>query len=312
MLLVPGLTPGKGHEAVDRLILPGGKGINVARTAHALGSAVLATGLVAGSCGQWICALLEQAGISHCLFRLPRGESRISTILVDPERGHTTVLHDADPTVEAGMWPEIRRHINHAVQKYTWVALCGSCPPGLPSSVYADLCQDLQARGQRVCLDARGVWLSDALRARPYLIKCNQSEAAQALNCTIETPVQARNAAQQWIAQGIEHIVITLGAQGAVAIERASAWYITAPQVKALSPVGSGDAVMAGLIVALQRGEALPTATRYGVALGTANALTLGSGCYDPETVSELHRRTEIVAMDSAPPLDSAHAMRQD
>jgi tagatose 6-phosphate kinase len=294
------------------MMLPGGKGINVARTAHALGGVVLATGLVAGSCGQWICALLEQAGISHSLFHLPRGESRISTILVDPERGLTTVLHDADPIVQVGMWPEIRRHINQAVQEYPWVALCGSCPPGLPGSVYADLCQDLQTRGQRVCLDTRGVWLTDALRAQPYLVKCNQSEAAQALNCTIETPVQARNAARQWIARGIECVVITLGAQGAIAAERTSAWYVAAPQVKALSPVGSGDTVMAGLIAALQRGEALPAATRYGVALGTANALTLGSACYDPETVPELHRRTEIIPMDSVPHPDSGQAMRSD
>ena len=271
----------------------------------------MTTGLVAGLCGQWICALLAQAGIPERFVRLPHGESRTSTILIDPEQNHTTIVHDAGPSVPAGMWSDIRRHVRNAVQGYSWVALCGSCPLGLPARVYADLCHDLQARHQRVCLDARDQWLIHALSAKPYLVKCNQHEAARALGRPVETPEQAHNAARQWIDLGIEHVVITLGARGAVAIARENAWHITAPHIKALSPVGSGDAMMAGLIVALNRGESLPAAARYGVALGSANTTVLGSACCDLAAIPALLEDTEITRMDRAARQGNRHAALQ-
>jgi tagatose 6-phosphate kinase len=296
VLLVPDLQPGESQDAIDDITLPGGKGLNVARTAHALGSQVMATGLVAGSCGQWICALLEQMGISERFVRLPHGESRTSIILVDPQQRQTTVVHDRGPTVPNGMWPEIRNHIAESVGGYPWVALCGSCPSGLPDTVYADLCRDLQARGQRTCVDARDQWLVHAQRARPFLVKCNQHEAARVLNAPVETPEQACHGARQWIAAGTRHVVITLGQAGAIAAQEGHAWHITAPQVQALCPVGSGDAMMAGLIVALGRGAPLPDATQYGVAMGAANTLKLGSACCDLDAMPALLVQTKIKA----------------
>lgn len=297
VLLVPNLQPGESQDAVDDVTLPSGKGLNVARAAHALGHRVLATGLVAGSCGQWICALLEQTGIADRFVRLSQGESRTSTILVDPQRGHTTVVHDRGPTVPHDMWPQIRHHIAEAVRPYRWVALCGSCPVGLPDTVYADLCRDLQVHGQRACIDARDQWLVPALHAGPYLVKCNQHEAARILEAPIETPEHACQAARQWVAMGVQHVVITLGQAGAVAAQAEDAWYITAPHVRALSPVGSGDAMMAGLVVALSRGEALPAATRYGVAIGAANTLRLGSACCDLDALPSLLAQTKIMSV---------------
>lgn len=278
------------------MTLPSGKGLNVARAAHALGCQVMATGLVAGSCGQWICALLERAGIPERFLYLPHGESRTSTILVDPQRGQTTVVHDRGPAVPHDMWPQIRHHIVDAVRAYRWVALCGSCPEGLPDDVYAHLCHDLRVHDHRVCIDARDQWLIPALDVQPFLVKCNQHEAARILDVPVDTPEQACHGARRWLDKGIQHVVITLGAEGAIAAQAGHMWHVTAPRIQALSPVGSGDAMMAGLVVALSRGESLLDATRYGVAIGAANALKLGSACLDTQTVDALLAKTKIKA----------------
>ena len=308
-MLVPGLHAGQSRDAVEQLILPSGKGLNVARTAHALGSAVLTTGLVAGSCGRWICALLHQAHIPERFFWFAEGESRTATILVDPERGQTTVVHDAGPNVPAELWPQVRGHVRDAVSGYRWVALCGSCPAGLPHSAYADLCADLRSRGQHACLDARDACLASALDARPYLVKCNQHEAAQVQGRPIETPAQAVEAAQRWVSRGIRQVVITLGSDGAVAASAAGAWHVTAPGIDPLSPIGSGDAMMAGLVLALAQGQALAEATRFAVAVGTANALRLGSGCCDLDALPALLGDTRV--KQAAHP-SSGHAAAQD
>jgi len=294
VLLVPGLTLGQIHSVERVITLASGKGLNVARTAHTLGAALMTTGLVAGQCGQWICAALAQEGIPGEFVTLPCGESRISTILVEPGCRQTTVVNDLGPVVAAELWPELCTKLIRVIRGYPWVALCGSGLPGLPDTVYTDLCVALQSRGQRVCLDTRAPWLTEALAARPYLVKCNQHEVAQVLGRGVDTPQEARDAAREWVAMGVERVVITLGSQGAVAVQEAGAWYVQAARVRALSPIGSGDAMMAGVILALQKGQTLPEAVRYGVALGTANTLAPGSGRCDWDAVDELMDRTLI------------------
>lgn len=52
--------------------------------------------------------------------------------------------------------------------------------------------------------------------------------------------------------------------------------------------------MMAALMVGLARGDPLPQALRYGVVIGTANTLRLGSGCCDWNAVPALLRNTEV------------------
>jgi tagatose 6-phosphate kinase len=254
----------------------------------------MATGLVAGQCGQWILDCLQEHKIPNQFITLPHGESRVSTIVVDPVLATTTVIHSHSPKVQASRWPELCCNLVKIVQAYPWIALGGSSLPGLPITVYADLCRRMQEQNQRVCLDTRGEWLRAALSARPYLLKCNQFEAAQILNHPIDIPNDVRQAIKPWLDSGLERIVITLGSHGAVAAEMDEMWFIQAPHVNALCPIGSGDAMMAGIIAALAQGDSLPVATRYGVAVGTANTLVLGSGCCDLDVLPDLVDRTHI------------------
>jgi sugar/nucleoside kinase (ribokinase family) len=72
---------------------------------------------------------------------------------------------------------------------------------------------------------------------------------------------------------------------------------VQAPVVDVVCPIGSGDATMAGLIVALDQGGSWPEAVRYGAAVGAANALVPGSGYLDTQALPELLSRTPIQAM---------------
>jgi 1-phosphofructokinase family hexose kinase len=296
VLVASGLSLGEICSVDTVITQAGGKGLNVARTARALGADVVATGLVAGQCGHWICACLNKAGIPNRFIHLAQGESRISTIIVDPVSEQITVINDLGPQVQADSWPELCRALVKTVKGYPWVALGGSSLPGLPDTVYAELCRDIQAQGQRVCLDTRGEWLHQALIAHthPYLLKCNQFEAAQMLGRSIDTPDDARQAIRQWLDLGLDRIVVTLGSQGAVAAEQGQTCFVQAPQVKSLCPIGSGDAMMAGMIASLERGDPLSVATQFGVAVGAANTLALGPGHCDLGIISELISRTHI------------------
>ena len=51
-----------------------------------------------------------------------------------------------------------------------------------------------------------------------------------------------------------------------------------AHQVNALNPIGSGDALTAGIVRGLQLGESLVDSIKLGMECGAANALSLTSG----------------------------------
>jgi len=291
---IPGFYAGEIWVSGRVTLLAGGKGLNTARAAAALGARVSAAALVAGRCGAWIADLLEREGLPARLFPLPEGESRISTILVDPESRQTTVVNDLGPTAPPGAWEILRPRIVEAVSGAPWVVLAGAGLPGLPDRVYADLCADLLGRGQRVCLDARDRWLAAALDARPTIVKCNQHEAARLLGMPADTPEQAAHAARGWIERGIPRVVITLGKEGAVAAHAAGAWHAAAPQVEALYPIGSGDSASAGIVVALGQGRPLVEALRLGVAAGAANTLRPGSGRLAADQMPDLIEQTIV------------------
>jgi fructose-1-phosphate kinase PfkB-like protein len=96
--------------------------------------------------------------------------------------------------------------------------------------------------------------------------------------------------------RGIELVVVSLGERGAVGLGRGgSAWQArTALDRPVVDAVGSGDALVAGLVVSLSRGEALPEALRWGVACGAANTLLAGAGRCRRMDIDRLVGRTTV------------------
>ncbi len=90
-------------------------------------------------------------------------------------------------------------------------------------------------------------------------------------------------------------VVISIGPDGAIAAKRDQVWHIRPPQVTIKSAVGSGDSTLAGITFGLTHGFAFEDAVKYGVAAGTANALTVGAGHF---TVENFERVLAQVTVD--------------
>ena len=76
--------------------MAGGKGVNVARALKRLGEPVIATGLVGGRNGAHILDGMTDEGILNDFVRI-RGESRTSTVVVDPTSGVQTEIYEYGP-----------------------------------------------------------------------------------------------------------------------------------------------------------------------------------------------------------------------
>ena len=96
-------------------------------------------------------------------------------------------------------------------------------------------------------------------------------------------------------------VVVSLGAEGALAADQNGTWHVRPPRVRVVSAVGSGDSMLAGITWAVVRGLALPEAVRHGVAAGTANALTVGAGVFTKTDFERILRGVEVVHTPGGP-----------
>ncbi len=71
-------------------------------------------------------------------------------------------------------------------------------------------------------------------------------------------------------------------------------WRIEPPRVEAVNPIGSGDAMTAGLLHSLSQGSSVPEAAVYATACAAANVLTPTSGVVHPGDVERLLPRVRF------------------
>jgi|SRR5437762_252937 len=93
------------------------------------------------------------------------------------------------------------------------------------------------------------------------------------------------------IAQGrAEIFIVSLGAQGALLATAQGVWRFPAIPVEALSSVGAGDSMVAGIVLSLTRGWDLTNAVKFGMTAGTATPLRPGTELCRPEDTERLYR----------------------
>ena len=92
----------------------------------------------------------------------------------------------------------------------------------------------------------------------------------------------------------LRRVVITLGGQGAVLASDKGTWLAEAPRVKVASTVGSGDAFLAAMALAISSGASDAEALRQAVAAGTANAMTVGAGRFAIEDYERVSSEVKV------------------
>ena len=169
----------------------------------------------------------------------------------------------------------------------TW-AFCGSLPPGARADAYARLVAQAKERGAAILLDTSGPPLRLGLAAQPFAIKPNTEEAAETLDRPVAGDVGHAQAARDLAAFGIPVVCLTRGAAGLVLSWHGELVLARPPEVSAASPVGAGDATLAGIIWALNDGCDAEEAARCAVACGAAAAMQEGTGVGDRNLIDAL------------------------
>jgi tagatose 6-phosphate kinase len=279
-------VPGVDWAGVNRpssvRVRPGGKGLNVARTLHALGAEVLVMGLAGGVSGAGVEAALGELGVPAAFTRIG-GETRRTFTVVDERRGDAALFNEAGPAIGAPEFAEFRRRYDQALAGCAAVVLSGSLPPGLPPDSYAGLIKAAAAAGVPAVLDAHGEALLRGAAAGPVIVKPNLAELEALAGQPLATAQGADRpavaaAAGQLRAAGARAVVASLGAEGLLAATEDGSWQARPPAAVAGNATGAGDAVAAGLVHGLVLGRPWDERLRHAVALGTATAASPVAG----------------------------------
>ena len=298
-LSVPVLRPGEVHRARFLRQDIGGKGINVSRALRALGVGSLPIGFLGGATGRTMREGLAAEGYDVRFVEVP-GETRQNLTLLDESTGVYTKINEPGPTVGPGHLAALHALVDELAAPGDLWALCGSLPPGAPAGLYADLVTAVQLRGARAILDTSETALHLGLAARPAGIKPNSEEAAQALGQPVssdEEHVTAVRRLLDLLSTAIPPapvVCLTRGARGLLLASGGELVSAEPPPVAARSPVGAGDATLAGLLWALSDGCDATEMARRAVACGTATAMQEGTGVGTRSLVDELRPQVTI------------------
>jgi 1-phosphofructokinase family hexose kinase len=271
----------------------GGKGFNVTRALQALGVESIALGLVGGFTGQMLTQGLSDLGITTDFIQIP-GETRTNTVIEESGSGRYLKVNEPGPTIDAIALDTLHARIFAHLSPGSYWALCGSLPPGAPPSVYADLITLIQSHGAFACLDASGEALRLGLAAAPFLVKPNAEEAAEVTGIPITNTASAQRAATLFLDQGAKLVALSLGADGLLLTNGNQSIRARPPQVAVQTLVGVGDALLAGLLYALHHRLSLTDIARWGVAAGTAAAMSPGVGVGTLAEVSALITQVQL------------------
>ena len=244
----------------------GGKGFNVSRVLNLLGVSNVALGLLGGETGRRIETELRAEGITASIFEI-EGETRSNTVFRDGS-GKYLKINETGPVVSVDEWNAFKQKLSGLLKPDDFWVLSGSLPQGLPSAVYAELCQMIHDRGSKVLLDASGISFQEGLQAILDVIKLNQFEAWEIIGkeCSYEDTLD------YFHQLGIHMVCLSLGKEGLLLSCDGQRHQIAAPKIQEKNAVGAGDAAVGGLLFGIEKKLPLSEIAAWAVASGTAAA----------------------------------------
>lgn len=287
-IYVDELHRGNRHRVGSEHVQAGGKGVNVSRVLAGLGASIRTVVVLGGETGRAIRRDLDASGLNPLEVAAP-GESRTCLEVLETRSRRVTQLHGRGVTATEETVQALAEAVDALMEGASWLALCGSLPDGCPPDTYSRLTQIARLRGVRVAIDASGPALRSAWSEGPDLLRINREEAIEAIGESMqqfppaETPGTARLSV---VSDGPESVWVWDSA--------GRTWLAKPPSVQERNAIGCGDAMLAGLLLALGTAP-LESALRFATSLASASAESDRAGLVDRSRAEALS--SEVLIM---------------
>lgn len=297
---VDGLVQSGVNRAERAQVNAGGKGVNVAGCAADWGGHVTATGVLGrGNDGAFV-ELFAVKGITDRFIRIT-GDTRTNIKIADTASGETTDLNTPGLVVDAECLKRVTAAALNAAKAGAIVVIGGSLPAGLASDALVSLVEALNGIGAQVVADTSGAPLKALLAASgtslPFAVKPNRHELEELVGRPLPTLDALVGAAEDIVGRGVRLVVVSRGEEGALFVTADEKLTARLPVVEALSTVGAGDAMVAGITTALAEGKPLEAIARQAVAFAAAKLARVGPHLPERAVVEALAARAEITRL---------------
>lgn len=264
---LPSFKTGTLNRTEEVYYYPGGKGINVSRVLKRLQNDNVAIGYAGGFVGNYIAQFLQNEGIQTHFIET----DTITRINVKIKAEVETELNGPGPVISEEEQQKLLQKIE-AMKENDWFVLAGSLPAEIPVSFFEQIAATCHEKGVRFVLDTSGPALKALKSTKAFLMKPNDEELGELFDTTIKTKAEAFHYAKKLVDLGVEHVVVSLGGDGALLVTKELAIAAKAPKGKVVNTVGAGDSLVAGFVASYVEKEDAREAFRYGVASGSATA----------------------------------------
>ena len=256
-----------------------GKGINISLALNGLKKETFCVGFDFTAGGEVIRPALEKEGIKSDLYGINK-PLRVCTKIFDHSLKHSIEVNEYGAEVSVSDGEKVIEKLVLAAKKSSFAALSGSLPKGLPEDFYYECAQAIKAHAPhcKILADAENGVLLKTLKAAPYFIKPNYYEFEETFGAHAkdlhELTAMAKDVAKEY---ELKLICVSLGKDGAVITDGKEGYYAEAFPVEEKSIQGAGDAMIAGMLCAIEDGMPTEKVLLSGVAASAASVIREGT-----------------------------------
>lgn len=290
---LPGFAVNTVNRVQNVCLDPGGKGINVSKSVHALGGKTLAISVLGGAAGGYIKTALDAIGLANEAV-LVEAVTRTNLKVVDPVLGTNTDINEAGSPVSPETLQKVWQKVLHAAKPGDTVVFAGKNPPEMDDGLLAQWIRQLKSLDVRVCVDTVGDPMRLALKEKPDIIKPNREELSELLGRELRTVGDIYTASRELVEQGVGLVVVSMGGEGAMFVTKDQCIRGYSPKVPVASTVGAGDAMMAALAHYSAAGCSLEETARRAIAVASATVTYSGSKPAELSAILPLIDRVHI------------------
>lgn len=274
---------GETNRAYEDNFFAGGKGIMVSKLLKNVKTDCVNLGFLGGFTGTFIEQNLKKLNILSD-FVTVNENTRVNVKLKTETE---TEINCQGPKISDSEKEEFLDKIRK-IKSDDFVILSGSVPSNLGNDFYITIIEILNKNGVKFTLDSSGETFSKSLKYKPFLIKPNKDELKEYARREFKNNQEIVNYVRENLVDKAEHVIISLGGEGALYIDKKFSLFAYPLRVKenVVNTVGAGDSVVAGFVNYMLKHNDVEGAFRFAVACGTATSFS--------EDIGELNFIEEI------------------
>jgi 1-phosphofructokinase family hexose kinase len=295
-------SKGKVIRAKQSTLYPAGKGINVARVLATLRKDVTVLGFL-GRSSKHVFGTLNKSQYISIHMTDVADRIRQNTTIVDAHYGFIAHIQSSGFQVCEADLLALEERLTEFINHDDLVIFSGSLPFGIAAHAYQNFIEKCHKVSARVILDTSGDYFRHGIKARPFMVKPNIDELETWAGKQLRHSESAIiDSAREILQLGVQIVVVSRGRDGVIVVAHQdncvwkSSLSLDNSAVLA-SPIGSGDAFVAGFASGISDNGTIPESIKLGIACGAANLLVPGPGICNINDIKRLFKKVVINQM---------------